>query len=120
MTAVEMLPAASEGLLDSRVFEYVHLLGCAAIPELKQVVLFGSRAMQRARRDSDYDIALFVEGAVSKTAILAIATKLSYPFVLAGFDIRPVVIDVARWNEDSEFLDHIRSFGRMLYEADRR
>lgn len=48
-------------MMDHLALRY-HLLSLAAYPEVKAVVLFGSRAKGTARADSDYDLAVIAEG----------------------------------------------------------
>lgn len=87
-----------------------HLLG----PDLRDVVLFGSRAMGTNRPDSDYDIAVFVADDADIARSRRIASDAAYPHVLRGYDIRPVVVHLSRRDERSQFLGHVRDVGIRL------
>ncbi len=86
--------------------------------DISKIVLFGSRAMGTARANSDYDIAIFVSHSDSLKEARREASRLTMaPLVREGLDIRPVVLRQTRWDEKSEFLLHIRTHGRVLYDA---
>lgn len=87
-----------------------HLLGA----DLREVVLFGSRAMGTNRPDSDYDIAVFVADDADIARLRRIASDAAYPHVLRGYDIRPVVVHLSRREERSQFLGHVRDVGIPL------
>jgi predicted nucleotidyltransferase len=63
----------------------------AALPnKVVEIRLFGSRARGDTDDDSDYDVAVFVEGPADRPEILKVLSNAAYPHVLDGFDIRPV------------------------------
>jgi predicted nucleotidyltransferase len=57
-----------------------------------RVVLFGSRARGDARRDSDYDVAVFVRDLHDRRSIDHALADTAYPHILAGVHIRPVAV----------------------------
>jgi predicted nucleotidyltransferase len=60
--------------------------------KVARVVLFGSRARGDARRDSDYDVAVFVWELNDRRSIDHTLADAAYRHILAGFHIRPVAI----------------------------
>jgi uncharacterized protein len=62
-----------------------------ALPgKVASVVLFGSRARGDARRDSDYDVVVFIRELDDRRAIDHALADTAYAHILAGFHIRPV------------------------------
>jgi hypothetical protein len=51
------------------------------------VILFGARARGDARPDSDYDVAVFIEGPDDRRAADHAMADLTYPYLLSGFHI---------------------------------
>lgn len=60
--------------------------------KISDVVLFGSRARGDARRDSDYDIAVFVHDLVSSRKINHELAGIAYQHLLKGVHIRPFAL----------------------------
>ena len=56
------------------------------------VVLFGSRARGDARRDLDYDVAVFVRDLNDRRSIDHTLADMAYRHILAGVHIRPVAV----------------------------
>ncbi len=82
--------------------------------DVTAMFLFGSRATGAHRPDSDYDIAVFVRDDADLARLRRVASNTAYPFVLRGYDFRPVVLHHARRDERSQFLSHIKTVGRAL------
>ncbi|TBX98434.1 nucleotidyltransferase family protein [Rhizobium laguerreae] len=53
------------------------------------IKLFGSRARGDARRDSDYDVVVFIDSTDSRRSIDHVLSDLAYPHIVAGIDIQP-------------------------------
>jgi predicted nucleotidyltransferase len=66
--------------------------------KISRVILFGSRARGDARRDSDYDVAVFVRDLENRRAINHVFAEIAYPHILEGIYIRPFAVP-------SDFLD---------------
>jgi uncharacterized protein len=61
------------------------------LPErVSNVVLFGSRARGNPRRDSDYDVAVFVRDLDNRKRIDHAISDAAYKHITAGIHIRPV------------------------------
>jgi uncharacterized protein len=56
------------------------------------VVLFGSRARGDARRDSDYDVAVFVRDLNDRRSFDHTLADTAYRHILAGVHIRPIAV----------------------------
>lgn len=59
---------------------------------VSSIILFGSRARGDAKRDSDYDVAVFVDDLSDRGPVDRILADAAYPHVLAGTGIRPVSV----------------------------
>jgi predicted nucleotidyltransferase len=56
------------------------------------VVLFGSRARGEARRDSDYDVAVFIKGLEEPRATTRMLLRASHPHLLRGYHINAIAL----------------------------
>lgn len=61
-------------------------------PNVKDVVLFGSRARGDAKRESDYDVAIMFSGSDAGTAMDRKLSNLAYPYIFKGLHITPVSV----------------------------
>lgn len=61
-----------------------------ALPGVEKLILFGSRARDQARADSDYDVAVLVRDLSDRRRIRRILSDLAYDHILSGFFIRPI------------------------------
>ena len=63
-----------------------------ALPGVEKMILFGSRARDQARADSDsdYDIAVVLRDLSDRRHIRRILSDLAYDHILSGFFIRPI------------------------------
>jgi predicted nucleotidyltransferase len=69
-----------------------------ALPgKVERVVLFGSRARGDARKDSDYDVAVFVREMNNRRSVNHALADTAYQHILAGFHIRPVAVPAEYW-----------------------
>ena len=84
-------------------------------PRLERVVLFGSRARGDARPDSDYDIAVFIDGlnSVGTEAgrIAAIGTEI---LLDTGAVINALPFAAGAHSEQTGFMGEVRRDGRDL------
>lgn len=78
---------------------------------LKKVMLYGSRARGKARRASDWDVAVFIKGAVSAAEATTLSHIGSDLFFDRGWNIHPVALPARRESEDSFFLRNVRRDG---------
>jgi predicted nucleotidyltransferase len=62
------------------------------LPNVEKIILFGSRARNQARADSDYDIAVIVRDLSDRRHISRILSDLAYDHILGGFFIRPIAL----------------------------
>lgn len=84
----------------------------SALPgRVEKVVLYGSRARGEARRDSDWDVAVFIKGRVAVQEATALSHIGSDLFFDRGWNIHPVVLPARRETEDSFFLRSVRRDG---------
>jgi uncharacterized protein len=83
-----------------------------ALPgRLRKVVLYGSRARGDARRNSDWDVAIFVKGAVAASEAQILSHIGSDLFFDRGWNIHPIALPARREKEDSHFLRNMRRDG---------
>lgn len=86
-----------------------------ALPgRIKKVVLYGSRARGEARRHSDWDVAIFMKGAVAPAEATMLSHIGSDLFFDLGWNIHPVTLPAHRENEDSFFLRNVRHDGIVV------
>ncbi len=84
----------------------------AALPgRIVRVVLYGSRARNDARLDSDWDVAVFVRGkATSRDQ--DVLSDIGFDLLMeVGQHVHPIALDTARAEEDSWFMETVRRDG---------
>lgn len=85
-----------EGLVSGKAAEHLRLFKRDVerlLPNrISSVVLFGSRARGNSRRDSDYDVAVFVKNFDNRKRIDHAITDAAYRHIIAGVHIRPVSV----------------------------
>lgn len=101
-----------------KVIEAIKAKGKEILPEGSTITLFGSRARNEAREDSDWDIHILVPG--PERLSLAQTGDYAVPFLELGYeigeDIEPIVHTYAGWEKRS-FLPlyiNIRNEGILL------
>jgi predicted nucleotidyltransferase len=62
--------------------------------KIERVLPFGSRARGDARRNSDYDVAVFVRHLDNQRSTNHLLADAAYPHILKGVFIRPVALPV--------------------------
>ena len=82
-----------------------------SFPEIETITLFGSRAMQTARKASDIDLALSGQNVTRATGLL-------FHDVLNQETMIPYFMDVLVYSliENRELREHINRFGVVIYE----
>jgi predicted nucleotidyltransferase len=82
---------------------------------IKRVVLYGSRARGDHRRDSDYDVAVFLrdyDGSWSEVSRLA---DVDFDFLMkTGKDVSIKPFRMVEWRMDTLFMRHLRRDGVEL------
>lgn len=63
-----------------------------ALPGVERMILFGARARNQARTDSDDDIAVLVRDLSDRRQIRRILSNLAYDHILGGFFIQPMPV----------------------------
>lgn len=81
---------------------------------VEQVVLFGSYARGRQRKDSDIDVAVVIRDL--KEDFLDSATELWRLTDSIDVRIEPIILDPA--HDPSGFLEHVLETGEVIYSRD--
>jgi uncharacterized protein len=84
-TADEILPREAA----SRLGDYKRAVE-HALPGVKKLILFGSRARGDAHEGSDYDLAVVVSDLSDRRHVRRLLSDLAYDHILSGFFIRPI------------------------------
>jgi predicted nucleotidyltransferase len=82
-------------------------------PEIKKVILFGSRAKGTSRQNSDIDLA--VDGVIDDLQIEALAMELDELSLPYKFDVKSLV-----GIRNSALVDHIARVGVDIYPSENR
>ena len=82
----------------------------AAVPEIEQVIIYGSRAKGNYRNGSDIDLVIKGEG-VSLTRLLKIENELDDLLLPYRIDL-----SLLHKNDDAALLDHINRVGAVFYD----
>lgn len=85
----------------------------AAHPEVRQAILYGSRAKGNYKPGSDIDITLYGEG-INLDILNAISIEIDDLLL-------PYMIDLSIFShiKNEELIDHIRRVGKVFYEQKR-
>lgn len=99
------------GLKERDIDEILSVL--RQFPEVKEALIFGSRAMGNYKRGSDVDIAI-------KGRELTFRTISTIAGILNEDTLMPYRFDVLGYNDlkNNELLSHIDRVGRLLYLSD--
>ena len=97
------------GLKESTIEKIIAVF--AAVPEIEQVVLYGSRAQGSFKKGSDIDLVIRGES-VNLSQLLKLENQLDDLLL-------PYTIDLSLQHQISnpELLDHINQVSKLLYEA---
>jgi len=86
-----------------------------ALPgRISRMVLFGSRARGNANPDSDWDVAVFVNGDVSSWDTLRLADAAYDLIIDSGQFIQPVALPDGEAMKSDPLLERIKAEGREL------
>jgi predicted nucleotidyltransferase len=77
---------------------------------LRRVVLFGSRARGDHRYDSDWDVAIFLDG-YDRIQDLSRLVEVAHPYLLEGIGIRPIGLSGDGEGSGTELLRVLRNEG---------
>ncbi|MBI4365353.1 MAG: nucleotidyltransferase domain-containing protein [Deltaproteobacteria bacterium] len=85
---------------------------CREFPQIREVLIFGSRAMGNYKRGSDVDLAL--KGRIDHATVTALSARLNEELPL------PYLFDVVDYHAMTrpELQTHIDRYGKILYAAD--
>lgn len=87
----------------------------AALPgRVAKVVLFGSRARGDAHDDSDWDLAVFLEGGADSRDLCRLADAAYDLIVETGAFIQPIAFPIEEFDRDLAILRRIRTEGLAL------
>jgi uncharacterized protein len=93
------------------VREFKHRAEAALPGRVAKVVLYGSRARDEARPDSDWDVAVFLRGAPT-AADRRLLSDIGFDLLLeSGQHIQPIAFDAKRVSEASWFMQTVRRDG---------
>lgn len=89
--AIDILPREAASRLTAYKRDIQRVL-----PNVEKIILFGSRARNQARADSDYDVAVIVRDLSDRRHISRILSNLAYDHILSGFSsgrsrYRPII-----------------------------
>ncbi len=84
-----------------------------ALPgRVAKVVLYGSRARGEGAADSDWDLAVFLDGAPPGAEDRRALADAAYDLIVeSGQFIQPLALPLSRWDEESSLLRDIREHG---------
>jgi len=86
----------------------------AELPEVRLAFLFGSRAQGRARKDSDFDVAVLVDEATARVERGSIIRRL---FARLGREVSSALLDLVILNDAPSLLRHrVLRDGVLLFE----
>lgn len=77
---------------------------------LRQVVLFGSRARGDYRKDSDWDVAIFLDN-YDRLKDLSRLVEVAHPYLLEGIGIRPIGLSGDGEGSGTELLRALKNEG---------
>jgi len=98
------------GLTDEVLYKINEVFRC--YPQVEQAILYGSRAMERHRYNSDIDLTL-VGPSLDLKALFKIETELDDLLL-------PYKIDLSIFDhiDNTDLVDHIRRVGKVFYQQE--
>ena len=84
---------------------------CEAIPSVKEVILYGSYAKDKAKTNSDIDIAVIVKEIKDNY----LNTQIQLFKLRRSIDLRIEPVLIGESNDKSGFLEEIRETGLIIY-----
>lgn len=95
-------PGYLEAILSRKATKHLRAFGSEVCErfrgKISRIVLFGSRARGDARRDSDYDVAVFMRNIDDRRAVNHMLAEIAYPHILKGIYIRPFAVQSDLFN----------------------